>query len=435
MNEPRHRRIAWIDATHGVAGDMLLGALVDAGVELTLLQAAVDAVIPGTVRLVADEVTRAGMRAAHVRVELLAEDQHHRGWPTIDHLIADAADRPRETGETSLPDRAPTDRRRVTDGVDPAQVDRCALEPRAAEWARATFRRIAEVEARAHGVAVADVHFHEVGAWDSIADIVGVCAGLVALGVERVVASPAALGQGMVRMAHGELAVPGPAVVDLARGWPTLPGPEGSGELTTPTGMALLRLGEPGSMPEMTITAVGTGAGTKDLPGHANVTRVVIGEPAPPRADVDPPEHGPRTMLACTVDDLDPRLWPGVLDRIVAAGADDAWLIPVVMRKGRPGHVLEALAPPHAADAVREVIYRHTSTLGIRSWDIHRDALHRDWVEVDVLGHPVRVKRGLRGGEVVGMQPEYADVAAAAVALELSEREVLQRALAACPTD
>ncbi|MDO5499029.1 MAG: nickel pincer cofactor biosynthesis protein LarC [Propionibacteriaceae bacterium] len=409
-------RIAWIDATHGVAGDMLLGALVDAGVRLEFLQAAVEAVIPATVRLEAAEVHRAGLRATQVRVELLAEDQHHRGWSTIDQLIATATG---SSGST-------------------------ALHPIAAEWARATFRAIAEVEARAHGIAVADVHFHEVGAWDSIADIVCACAGLTELGIERVVTSAVALGNGLVRMAHGELAVPGPAVADLARGWPTLPGPDGAGELTTPTGMALLRLGEPGPMPAMTVTAAGAGAGTKDLPGHANITRIIIGEPPDPAgsltaagvvsagaASSEPPERGPRAMLACTVDDLDPRLWPGVLDRLVEAGADDAWLIPVLMRKGRPGHVLEVLTRRENAEAVRAAIYRLTSTLGIRSWDVHRDALQRDWGEVEVLGETIRVKRGFRAGEALTCQPEFADVAAAARMLGLSEHEVLQRAIAA----
>lgn len=390
--------VAWIDATHGVAGDMLLGALVDAGVDLAVLQVAVDAVIPNTVRLNATQTRRAGMRATHLHLELLAADQHHRAWQVIDELIA-AAD----------------------------------LPARAADWARATFRRIGEVEARAHGIALEEVHFHEVGAWDSIADIVGVCAGLAYLGVERVVASPAALGQGMVHMAHGELAVPAPAVAELARGWPTLPGPQGSGELTTPTGMALLQLGKPGTLPALTITGIGVGAGTKDLTGHANITRVVIGDPPTLGADPTPrpPEHGARTMLTCTIDDLDPRLWPGVLDRLVDAGADDAWLVPVLMRKGRPGHVLETLCRPERAEAVRAAIYQHTGTLGIRSWEIHRDALDRDWVDVDVLGESVRVKRGLREGEVVGVQPEYADLAAAAAALGLSERDLLQRAIAA----
>lgn len=390
-------RLAWIDATHGVAGDMLLGALVDAGVDLAVLQAAVDTVMPRTVQLAAAEVNRAGMRAVRVDVDLLVDDQPHRGWHTIDRLIAEAE----------------------------------GLDPRVAEWARATFRRIGEVEARAHGISLEDVHFHEVGAWDSIADIIGVCAGLVTLGVDRLVASPAALGNGMVRMAHGELAVPGPAVADLALGWPTRPGPEGSGELTTPTGMALLRLGEPGPLPAMTITAVGTGGGVKDLPGHANITRIVVGESAGAGAVHGPPERGPRTILACTIDDLDPRLWPGVLDQLVRAGADDAWLVPVIMRKGRPGHVLEVLARPELADTLRGVIYRQTSTLGIRSWDVHRDALERDWVDVDVLGEIVRIKRGFHGDEVVGLQPEYADVAAAAATLGLSERDVLQLAIAA----
>lgn len=388
----RQSRTLWIDATHGVAGDMLLGALIDAGVPVGVIRAAVDAVIPGTVRIDTSLTTRAGIRATHVTVELLAPDQHHRGWHAIDDLIAEA-------------DLDHTTRAR----------------------ARATFRRIGEVESRAHGIPLSEVHFHEVGAWDSIADIVGVCAALTHLDVTDIVASAAALGNGTVRMAHGELAVPGPAVVDLALGWPTLPGPRDAGELTTPTGMALLRLGTPGPLPAMIPTAVGTGAGTKDFPGHANVTRVVVGiaaegTPAPA------PEHGPRTMLECTIDDLDPRLWPTILDRLVEAGADDAWLIPAVMRKGRPGHVLQLTARPELADKLRALIYRHTTTLGIRSWDIHRDALRRDFRTIELEGQAIRIKQGWHEGELVTSQPEYADVVAAAAALGLTELEVLRRA-------
>lgn len=373
---------------------MLLGALIDAGVPLDTIRAAVDAVIPGTVRIDTSTTTRVGMRATHATVELLAPDQHHRGWQTIDHLIAEA-------------------------DLDLATKDR----------ARATFRRLGEVESRAHGIPLADVHFHEVGAWDSIADIVGVCAALTHLKVTDIVVSAAALGNGTVRMAHGELAVPGPAVVDLALGWPTLPGPVNAGELTTPTGMALLRLGAPGPLPAMTPTAVGTGAGTKDFPGHANVTRVVVGEGTPALA----PEHGPRVMLECTIDDLDPRLWPAILDRLVEGGADDAWLIPVLMRKGRPGHVLQLTVRPDLADDVRSLIYRHTTTLGIRSWEIHRDALQRDFRTTDVDGQAIRIKQGWHEGELVTSQPEFADVAAAATALGLTEWEVLRRASSTGP--
>jgi pyridinium-3,5-bisthiocarboxylic acid mononucleotide nickel chelatase len=456
-------RLAWIDASHGIAGDMLLGALIDAGVPLETLQDAVELVIPETVRLVARPVIRAGMRGMHVVVELLRSDQPRRDWAGIDALITQSR-----------------------------------LEPRTAQWARATFRRIAEAEARAHGVSLDEVQFHEIGAWDSIADIVGVCAGLAYLGVETIVAGPVALGSGTVPMAHGDLAVPGPAVIELARGWPTLPGPEGAGELTTPTGMALLGLGRPGPMPAMIVSGAGTGAGSRDIPGHANTTRIVIGaaeevrgnrpvapvsadmhsdagagsiSTAPPAGEVErrpggtvavpgqlpvvhdrgpiarpdptagageltaatPAEHGPRTMLECTVDDLDPRLWPGILDLLVEAGADDAWLVPVIMRKGRPGHILQVLARPDLAEALRVLIYRHTTTLGIRSWEVLRDALHRDSHEVDVEGQVIRVKRAWRG-ELVTMQPEYADVAAAASALDLPEREVLRRAAAQADT-
>lgn len=435
-------RLIWIDASHGVAGDMLLGALVDAGVPLETLQNAVDQVLPEAVRLAAAQAIRAGMRGTRVTVELLAADQPTRGWRTIDTMIAESR-----------------------------------LEARAAEWARATFRRLAEAEARAHGIDADEVHFHEVGAWDSIADIVGVCAGLVHLGIESVVAGPVALGNGTVQMAHGEMAVPGPAVVELAQGWPTIPGPAGAGELATPTGMALLRLGRPGPMPAMIVSGVGTGAGSREIPGHANTLRLVIGAADEVRGSrpiasapavqlrnegtvvvpgelpvvheggpvvgqeavlgelslATPPEHGIRTMLECTVDDLEPRLWPGVLDRLVEAGADDAWLVPVVMRKGRPGQVLQVLCRPQLAGGLRSLIYQHTTTLGIRSWEVMRDALHRDFGEVEIDGQVIRVKRGWRGGELVTAQPEHTDVAAAARALGLSEREVLRRVGALSP--
>ncbi|EYR64953.1 hypothetical protein N866_00725 [Actinotalea ferrariae CF5-4] len=237
------RRALWIDASAGVAGDMLLGALVDAGVPLARLQEAVDAVLPGSVRLVHGDVVRAGLRAAKVDVEVLVADPPHRTWADVRELLAAAP---------------------LADDVR--------------DLALRTFARLAEAEGRVHGVPAQDVHFHEVGALDAVADVVGTCAGVVALDVHEVVVSPVALGSGTVRAHHGTLPVPPPAVLALVPGWDVLAG--GEGELATPTGVALVTslAHRSGPLPRMRVTTYGVGAGTKDVPGRANVVRVVVGD-------------------------------------------------------------------------------------------------------------------------------------------------------------
>lgn len=235
-------RALWIDASAGVAGDMLLGALVDAGVPLARLQDAVDAVVPGSVRLTHGVVVRAGLRAAKVDVDVLVDDPPHRTWAALRELLAAAP----------LPD----------------DVRDLALR---------TFGRLAEAEGHVHGVPPEDVHFHEVGALDAIADVVGTCAGVAALAVQDVVVSPVALGSGTVRAHHGTLPVPPPAVLALVPGWEVLAG--GQGELATPTGVALVTAlaRRSGPLPRMRVETYGVGAGTKDVPGRANVVRLVVG--------------------------------------------------------------------------------------------------------------------------------------------------------------
>ncbi len=249
--EDRH---AWIDASAGVAGDMLLGALLDAGASLTAVQEAVDAVIPGSVQVGVAEVNRAGLRATKAELTLTAADQPHRSWRDVRGLLTDA------TLTSSVRARA-----------------------------TAVFARLAEAEGAVHGIAAEDVHFHEVGALDSIADIVGVCAALADLGIASVSAGPVAVGAGRVTMAHGEVGVPVPAVVELARGWRVRSG--GSGELATPTGMALVveLAGACEDLPELLVSVSGSGAGSRDFPDRANVTRVVIGYQRP---DLSAPDLG-----------------------------------------------------------------------------------------------------------------------------------------------
>jgi uncharacterized protein (TIGR00299 family) protein len=274
------------------------------------------------------------------------------------------------------------------------------------------------------------VHFHEVGALDAIADVVGVCAGIAHLAPTAVVVSPIAVGSGTVETAHGTLPVPPPAVAALLTGVPSYAGPVGAPatELCTPTGAALLTTlaTSYGAQPAMTTRTVGVGAGGRDPEGHANVLRLLVG------AAVEQGD-GPDDLLVLetNVDDLDPRLWPDVIAAVLAAGALDAWLTPILMKKGRPAHTFRALTTPGTADEVRATIFRETTTIGIREYPVARHALPRETATVSVGGLEVRVKLARLDGVVVTAQPEYDDVVHAAQALGRPAREVLAEATAA----
>src|SRR6478609_7331322 len=418
----------WLDVSAGVAGDMLLGALVDAGASLAVAQAAVDSVIPGTVRLVTHETERAGMRALKVEVELLAPDQHHRPWSEIRDRLRDAD-----------------------------------LDDTVRQWSHAAFERLAVAESRVHRKRLDDVHFHEVGAWDSIADVVGSCAALVDLGARTVTAGRLSLGSGSVRAAHGLVPVPVPAVLELCRGWDVTSG--GDGELATPTGVAVVTAlaASQSVMPAMTVRSVGIGAGTRESPHRANVVRVVVGRPevvgrpdgarapggAPGRAGGAAPgtawaadtlmggvgagEGLPERLqvLEANVDDLDPRLWPTVIDGLLDAGAADAWTTPITMKRGRPAQLLSVLAAPSLVAGLIDVVFASTSTIGVRVRDVTRWALDRGWSDVEVEGRRVAIKVAHREGRIINAAAEFRDVEAAAAALRLPVREVLDAAEAA----
>jgi pyridinium-3,5-bisthiocarboxylic acid mononucleotide nickel chelatase len=385
---------AWVDATAGVAGDMLLAALVDAGAPLADLQGAVDAVIPESIRLTSTLVSRAGMRATKVDVHPTVTDQAHRSWRDIRALLehADLAAAVRERAER-------------------------------------VFGRLAGAEARVHGVAPDEVHFHEAGSWDSIADVVAVCAALDGLGVASMSCSAVALGSGRVAASHGGLPVPVPAVLEMSAGWRVLSG--GQGELATPTGMALLTAlsQESCDLPAMSVHAVGVGAGTADVPGRPNVVRVVLGDRADRPAQPDDPVS--MSVLETNVDDMDPRVWPTVLASLLNAGAADAWLVPILMKKGRPAHTLAVLTPGHKRDALRQLIFELTSTIGVREVGVTRIALDRFWVPLPVAGGQVRLKVAHRGGEVLHATPEFDDAAQVAAERAVPVRRVLEEAVAA----
>jgi len=384
----------WLDVSSGASGDMLLGALIGAGVPIEVLRTAVDAVAPEPVRLQVDEVSRNGFAATrcHVTVE---DSTTARTWADIRALL-----------------------------------DAAALDAAVRDLALEVFRRLADAEARVHGVAADDVHFHEVGALDSIADVVGVAAGFVHLALDRLVCSPVALGGGTVRIAHGEVGVPVPAVADLLRGVPSYGGPVDL-ELTTPTGAALLVVLADafGAQPAMVVETVGVGAGGRDPEGHANVLRLLAGQGVSTGSTTGGPPAGALGIEA-NVDDLDPRLWPDVIAALLDAGASDAWLTPILMKKGRPAHTLHVLVASDAAERVRREVFRQTSTIGVREQTFAKHALAREFVEVAVDGHRVAVKLARLDGELVNLQPEYADVAAAALALDRPVKDVLAEAQA-----
>ncbi len=393
----------WIDSSSGASGDMLLGALVGAGVHVDVLQDAVDAIAPEPVNFRVEQVTRNGFAATRCHVEA-RDSRQHRSWRDIRHML-----------------------------------DSSTLAPEVRALAFRVFERLAQAEAAVHGSDPRDVTFHEVGALDAIADVIGACAGFVSLGSTEVVVSPVAVGSGTVEGAHGSMPVPPPAVAELLRGAPSYAGPAGAPamELCTPTGAAILTTVATrwGPQPPMTTAQVGVGAGSRDPEGHANVLRMFVGAAlgldtlAGARYSTN---EG--VLIETNVDDLDPRVWPSVITALLDAGASDAWLTPILMKKGRPAHALSVLVPPDRAQAVRATVFRETSAIGVREQWLDKHALDREMSSVEVDGHTIAVKLARHEGAVVNAMPEYDDVARAAAAVGRPVADVLADAVAASRT-
>ncbi len=398
--------IGWLDCGAGASGDMFLGALVDAGVPLEHLQAVLDSLPVEHITLRAETTSRHAIRATQIHVEA-AESHHHRQWRDVREIIG---------------------------GADlPAAVRDTALD---------TFARLAHAEAGVHGTAPEDVHFHEVGALDAIADITGACAGVDWLrthrGLTDLTAGTVSLGGGRVRGAHGAIPVPGPAVLAIceAAGVPVT----GGGlpyEACTPTGAALLaaHVSGWGSLPPMRVRRTAVGAGGRDPDETANVLRLVLGEPLPAGTGAGgtgsgAPDAGAAHVLECNVDDFDPRLWPGVLAKLLAAGAADAWLSPILMKKGRPAHTLHVLCHPHQVEVLRAVVFTETSSIGLRSYPVTKHPLRRSSEVLVLDDQQVRVKLAWQADTVVNVSVEYDDVVAAADRLGVPAKVLLARAAA-----
>jgi hypothetical protein len=385
-------RVAYIDCIAGAAGDMLLAALIDAGAGAERMAEHVRALGVEGLDLRVGRATRHGIAARQVEVVVPREEGHvHRHLADMCRLI-DAA---------SLPERA-------------------------ARRAHEAFRLLAVAEGRMHDAQPEDVHFHEVGGLDALADVCGVALALEELGIDRVECSPIPCSRGFVDASHGRLPLPAPATLELLRGAPLVPLEVGA-ELVTPTAAALLAatVERYGSLPPMTLAGVGYGAGSRDLTQVPNVVRVLVGELSELAAG------GEVIVLETNLDDMSGELVPDAAERAFAAGALDVWTTPVQMKKGRPGVVLAAIARPADARGVAEAIVRETTALGVRMSRHERLELERRFRDVEVEGHSVRVKLGLLDGEVVNLAPEHDDCARAAAALGRPVKSVWAAALAA----
>ncbi|MGD8451426.1 MAG: nickel pincer cofactor biosynthesis protein LarC [Phycisphaerae bacterium] len=385
-------RIAYFDCFSGAAGDMIVAALIDAGCPLGFLQDAVAGLkLPG-VALSTEQVRRGSIAATRVRVDVLPEAQtKHRHLPDIVQRIEAA-------------------------GL-PAAVAQRAVQ---------VFRRLAEAEAAVHGISEDKVHFHEVGAADAMVDVVAACAGLAQLGVQRVHCSPIPTGTGTVHCAHGELPVPAPATALLLRGVP-LAACDEPAELTTPTGAAVLTTFAEsyGVLPAMRLERIGHGAGTREGGRRPNFLRVLIGDaetPADTAEDVI-------VVLEAQVDDATGQTLAHAAERLLAGGALDAHIVPIIMKKGRPGQILTVLCRPPDADRLEAVLFGETTTFGVRRHECRRRELARGHETVATAYGPIRVKVGRLAGTLVQAWPEYEDCAAAAREHETALRTVQQEAL------
>jgi len=383
-------RVAHVDPVGGLAGDMLLAALLDAGAPRSALNDAIAAVGLDDVVIDVSEPVRAGLRATHVDVRTAAG--HGRTGEAMRAAIAGSG---------------------LTPPVRTRSID--------------ALGRLIDAQAAVHGVDPSDVVLHELGGDDTLVDICGAFALLDALEIERLVCAPVPLGRGVGEMDHGAMPLPAPATMALLAGVPVV-GVDTPGELVTPTGAAIVVTAADawGELPAMVLRATGTGVGTREHPDRPNIVRITIGDA---RA-----ESGAGTtvvLLQANIDDLVPELVPDVLDACMTAGAIDVWTVPIQMKKARPGVLLSVLGRPDQERALAETLLTHSSTLGVRVQRLERYELDRAIREVHIDGHTVRVKIGLLEGRVVNVAPEHDDCAAVAAATGRPVKQIWAEALAA----
>jgi uncharacterized protein (TIGR00299 family) protein len=396
-------KVAYLDCFSGISGDMVLGALIDAGLSVDTLRAELHKLcLPGW-SLTAKKVKRGALAATQISIET-HEHHHHRGLAVILRMI-----------------------------------DEAALDPAVKSTASNIFQRLGEAEARVHETNIENVHFHEVGAVDAILDIVGAAIAFHALGVDEVVCSPLDVGAGQVKTAHGILPVPAPATADLLRGVETY----SSGvqkELVTPTGAAIATTlaKKFAPQPAMHLESIGYGAGSADIPGRPNVLRVLIGEPARALAGKNSPHHTdahaglgwdrPVQVIEANLDDMNPQIYGYFVDQALAAGALEIFSTPVQMKKNRPGILLTMLCNDEHVEALTNLLFRETTTIGARIHESRRRILHREIVKVATPLGDIRMKISRLNGTILNAAPEFEDCQRIASHLDIPLKEVLASA-------
>ncbi len=379
-------RIAYLDCNAGISGNMFLGALIDLGYPLETLKSELSK-LPLTIPDIKFErVSKKGITATWFDVAMVHE-HHHRNLTQITDLIIKAG---------------------YSDSLTKKAIG--------------CFRLLAEAEAKIHGVSVEEVHFHEVGAVDAIVDIVGACLGVEYFQLDEIFASPVRIGFGVVKCAHGEIPVPAPAALELLTNFIIFNG-EYEGEWTTPTGATLLKYfaKSSGVMPQMSLERVGYGAGTADrtIP---NVHRIIIGK------SYQDEQNDYQVVLETNIDDLNPELYGFLGESLLKSGARDYYLTPVYMKKGRPGILITVIASPEYVTGIEELLFKETSTLGIRKRLVERHCLDRDYRTIDIKGCKIKIKTALRNGKIIKYSPEYDDCILAAKHLNQPLKEIYDEA-------
>ena len=380
----------YFDCFSGASGDMILGALVDAGASESRIRRNLDALGLKSWDLRLSEVQRGSIRS--MRAEVIAQDEGtERSHKDIIALLAASS-----------------------------------CESGVVERAKMVFGVLAQAESHIHSTPVDEALFHEVGGLDAIVDIVGCCAAIEDFLPAQVVTSPVVTGTGTVQTEHGVLPLPVPAVTELLQTRGAVLSMRGNKELITPTGAALLTTFTDtfGFMPDMRLEATGYGAGAADLE-VPNVLRVCIGELAPTAAA----RRNETVLIDTNLDDTTPELIPYIIDSLLTAGAYDAWVTPIVMKKGRPGFTLSVLCAPVKKWHMMEIMFRETTTLGLRVSSVERSIADRGWADVEVEGAIIRVKIGSRNGDIINRSPELDDVLTAARITGLPAKEIYSRAL------
>ncbi len=425
-------KIGYLDCFSGISGDMLLGALVDAGVPIAVLQDAVSSLGVGA-RLSLHRLDRSGIDAAKIDVltsdgklaEPLAPIRTGHGDDTHSHDGDHFHEHAHEHGAAHVHGRSLSEiEALIRESFLAIEVQATALK---------AFRLLGAAEAKIHNIPIESIHFHEVGAIDAIADIVAAAAGCHWLQIDSWLCSPLNVGEGHVHCAHGKFPVPAPATLELLRDLPIY----SSGvkkELVTPTGAALLRALAVASsgLPAMRVSATGYGAGSREIPGQPNVLRLILGEAVGSSLhDAQRSQHEKVGIIETTIDDATPELLAYAADLLLAAGASDVHRTPVQMKKGRIGVQLTVLCSPSRAEALQKLVFQQTTTLGLRYREEEKKSLVRDFSSVETEWGSVRIKIGSLDGEVVNYAPEYEDCRRIAEQRSIPLKQVMQAALSA----